>query len=344
MKSKLVGFLVCMMLITTFLTTAINVENTDLKKLTQTEIVTTSFDDDVPIWKVGHKWIYKIKDINIDLEENGSKAEQNKSFQVHLEIDELPLEVVDDTIDYDVEFKANLKGNYSVFIEEDNSTIDIEGKLIGTTIKGNIFFNKSNLGIKKVDYKISGILTVKIKELPDDWNIPKILAAIPLPATITTTIDFDVPYTLLKFPLNASGYRWGLHGTNFTVNGKVQSIWLTILKFINDIATILDYPLLPEDIAALLPVIDIKEALETRGMDNTFEIPEVPSIFSCYSMDNITVPAGNFSAYNISVAEILGKIYYAPTAENIIKIAGQLGDLLPFMTSLEMELVEYELV
>ena len=58
-------------------------------------------------------------------------------------------------------------------------------------------------------------------------------------------------------------------------------------------------------------------------------------------MDEITVLAGTYNAYNISVAEILGKIYYAPEVENIIKIAGQLGDLLPFMTGLEMELLEY---
>ena len=71
-------------------------------------------------------------------------------------------------------------------------------------------------------------------------------------------------------------------------------------------------PLLPENISALLPVIDIKDALETKEINNTFEIKEVPSIFSCYSMDEITVLAGTFDSYNISVAEILGKIYYAP--------------------------------
>ena len=53
MKSKIVGILVCIMLMTTFLTVATNVENVDLKKISHTELITNSFDDDVPTWNVG---------------------------------------------------------------------------------------------------------------------------------------------------------------------------------------------------------------------------------------------------------------------------------------------------
>lgn len=338
MKLKIIGILVSIMLMTTFLTVAMNDEHMDLSNVTQNKMAINSFEDPVPDWKVGQKWIYKIKDINLDIEEN-------KSIHVHLEVEEFPLEVMDNTSEYDVKFNAKIKGGYSVFIEEGNDTIDVEGQLIGTAINGNIYYSKENLGITKIDYVLSGILTVQFNELPEDWNIPNLLMAIPIPATISTTLDFGSPYTLFDFPMNASKY-WGLPANNFTVNGEVRSIWLVILNIINDIANAFNYPLLPEELAALLPAIDIKEALETRGIGNTFEIPEVPALFACFSMDNVTVPAGTYNSYNISVAPInlthaLGRIYYSPDLGNIVKITGELGDLLPFLTNLEMELIEY---
>jgi hypothetical protein len=328
------------MLALTFFSIAKNVENTELLQRSNQKILPSTYDD-VPIWNEGDTWIYKIHDINIDDDDD------NKSIHIHIQIDELTLKVIDDSSLYNVEFEAKISGDYSILLKEDNSTIDVEGKLLGTKIKGNIFFTKSELGIKTLDYELSGILTVKLNELPDDFKIPELSFPIPIPATITTTVDFDDPYTILSFPLNLSNY-WGLPGTNFTINGELQSVWLNILKIINDLFTSIGSPLLPEETAALLPVINIKEALEMHGIENIFEIPSVPSIFAIFSMDNITVPAGEFSTYNISVGPInlthaLGRIYYAPEIKNIIKISGQLGDILPFMTSIEMELIEYNI-
>jgi hypothetical protein len=341
MKIKIIGMLICIMLLTTFLSVASDFEELKSQNLPYNEKVTSSFDDDVPEWNIGDKWTYKIHDINMDIEEN-------ETIHVHLEIDDFPLEVIGDSSEYNVEIKdVNLKGDYHIIIEDENGTIDVEGNLVGTTFNGNIFFTKTALGITKIDYTISGILTVNFNELPEEWNIPKILMAIPIPATITTTLDFSTPYTFLDFPMNASKI-WGLPPTNFTVNGQIQSIWLTILNIINNIATAFNYPLLPEELAALLPVIDIKEALELREIGNVFDIPEVPALFACFSKHNETVLAGEFESYNISVAPInlthaLGRIYYSPEVKNIIKISGELGDLLPFITNLEMELKEYQL-
>lgn len=342
MKIKIIGILVSIMLMTTFLSVASDFEDMESENHSINEKVTSSFDDDIPVWNIGDKWTYKIHDINMDVEEN-------ETIHVHLEIDEFPLKVVGDSGDYNVEINnVKLKGNYHVIIEDENGTIDVEGQLIGTTFNGNIFFTKDTLGIKKIDYIISGILTVTFNELPEDWNIPNILKAIPIPATISTSLEFSTPYTFLDFPMNDTKL-WGLPPTNFTVNGEIQSIWLVILNIINNIATAFNYPLLPENISALLPVIDIRDALETRGLGNVFDIPEVPSLFACFSKHSYSVLAGPFECYNISVAPInqthaLGRIYYSPEAKNIIKISGELGDLLPFMTNLEMELKEYQLV
>ena len=340
MKIKLIGILICIMLTTTFITVATNTNNIQLSKPKNNEIMISSFDDDVPVWNKGDKWAYKIHDINLDVDEN-------KTIHVHLEIGELTFEVNEVNSDYDVQFDAGLEGDYRIIIEEENGTIDVQGKLVGTQIAGNMLFTKDNLGIKKIDYKISGILTFKPNELPEDWNIPNILIIFPIPAQITTTLDFGNPYTFLDFPMNDSKF-WGLPETNFTVNGQIQSIWLTILNIINDIASAFNYELLPEELAALLPVIDIKEALETRGIGNIFNISEVPALFACFQKNDVNVTAGVFEAYNISVAPInltqaLGRIYYSPEVKNIIKISGELIDLLPFITNLEMELIDYEL-
>jgi len=342
MKSKLVGILISLMLIVTFLSVATNVENVELKRMKNSKLITASFDDDVPIWNIGNKWIYKITDVEVDNED------ENKTIHVDLQINELPFEVIDDSTFYKLKFSAKINGNYSVYIKEENSTTDVEGKLFGTTINGSIFYTKSELGIKKIDYEISGILTLKIKELPKDFKIPEIPIPIPIPAIITTTLDFGTPYTFLNFPLNVSK-TWGLPATNFTINGKIQSVWLTIINIINEIFTAFGNPLLPEETADLLPIVDIKEALEIHGINNTFEIPEVPSIFAIFKMNNETVPAGEFYSYNISVAPInftdaLGRIYYASEVKNIIKVTGHLGDILPFTTGIEMELVDYFLV
>lgn len=338
MKSKIVGILVCIMLMTTFLTMATNVENVDLKKISHNTLTTSLFDDDVPTWNVGDTWTYAIDDIDIDIEDN-------KSVHIHMQIDELPLTVIDNTGGlYNVEFSAKISGNYSVYIEQENNTIDVEGKLTGTKIEGNIFFTESNLGIQKIDINLSGILTIKINKLPEGSPFPEIPFPIPVPATIEANFDFGAPYALLDFPLNTSKI-WGLSATNFTVNGEIRSVWLNIINFINNIATAFGSPLLDPELAELLPNVDIKKALDMFNESNIFEIPEVPSIFSCFNQEMVEIPGvGTFNAYNISIAEILGKIYYAPEVKNIIKISGQLGDILPFLAGINMELIKYELV
>jgi hypothetical protein len=341
MKSKIIGILVCMMLLTTFLTVAMNDDNVELKKISHTEKITSSFDDDVPTWTVGDMWTYKIDDINIDIEDN-------KSIHGHMQIDELILEVVGDAGDlYDLYLEpAKINGDYSVYIEQENSTIDVEGQLLGTKIEGHIFFTKSDLGIKEIDVELSGILTIKINELPEGLPFSNIPFPVPVPATIEANLDFGNPYVPIDFPLNTSK-MWGISATNFSLNGEVRSIWFNIIKFIDQIATAFGSPLLPPEIAELLPDIDIKDALEMRGMSNIFEIPEIPSIFSCFNMENITVPTvppETFNAYNISIAGGLGRIYYVPELKNIIKISGQLGDLIPFIDDIDMELIDYNLV
>ena len=359
MKSKIVGILVCIMLMTTFLTMATNVENVGLKEISHTQLITSSFDDDVPTWNVGDWWTYTADDINIDIEE------ENQSIHFHLQIDEFNLTVVADTGDfYKLDFTAEIIGDYAIDIDLGegpiNVTGEIQGKLLSkkATIDGYMLFNKTDLGIKKVNGTISWRVIINVNEHP--YDLPFSIPPIPIPTEINLDLDWNVPYTILDFPLNTSK-AWGLPATNISIAGTIKSPWLNLVHLLN---TILRIPGIMEIVAAftgtdpleiqyisdilfdILPIIDIEYVLnEYLPIGNVFEIPEIPPMLYCNSTENITVKAGNFSAYKINLmgADDLGYIYYAPSAKNIIKITGKLGDFLPFVTDINMELKDFRL-
>jgi hypothetical protein len=132
---------------------------------------------------------------------------------------------------------------------------------------------------------------------------------------------FDTPLSLLTFPLN-TGTSWNLTSTNITLNGTIQSFYLNLLNFINKIAKLFGKEFLSPEISALLPIIDIKEALTTLGSGNVFPISGTPDAFSCLNTENINVPAGIYVAYNVTLFGGFAQCYYAPTAGNIVKLVG----------------------
>lgn len=356
MKAKIVGILICIMLLTTFFSIAKNVEDEQVEHyLENNETGSSLYDDDVPVWEIGNIWTYKIDDINLDL--SNENLSENFTIHLHGRIDSLPLEVVDDTGDsYQIAFQATIVGDFFVNVDLGDGPINITGELQDTTIEGYIFFNKSDLGIKQMEIIISGKLTVNVKEHPyGNWSFfPEIAVS----ATITADAEFDPIYPIIDFPLNTSKF-WGLPEVNITFDGTIESIWLKIFNILNKIIRL---PGIIELIAALtntdpdmfhqisdiladiLPVIDIGYVLnEYLGVENVIHLPEIPIIFMCNSTENITVPAGTFNAYNISVVGGLGSIYYAPEVKNVIKITGNFEDVLPFIRDINAELISYEI-
>ncbi len=64
MKTKLIGLLICLMLLTTLFAAA-KPANTILEK-TSAKTQTASTMVDVPVWAVGDTWTYQVDDISIN--------------------------------------------------------------------------------------------------------------------------------------------------------------------------------------------------------------------------------------------------------------------------------------
>ncbi|MBE3136616.1 MAG: hypothetical protein IMZ43_04375 [Thermoplasmata archaeon] len=348
MKKKLIGILVCMMLMTTFFTVAKNVEKDTLSSEPNSQ-ATVTFGDTipVPVWKVGDYWDYQINTIVIDLDEEG--------FSVHisLETENLSLNVIDDTGDsYTVEIKATINGNGYAYMNFGDGPINITGELKDTTLTGNIIFNKSDLGIKHIEATLDGRIKLTVIENP---YIPMKIP-MNIPATIIASADSSVPYPIIDFPLNVSN-TWGLPATNISIDGTIQSIWLNIINWINTkarnhwriveiIAGFIDFDpdmlkIISDILADILPIIDISYVLTKYvGIEPVFAFPEVPDIFMCNNTENITVGGRTFFVYNISVGGGIGSMYYAPDAGTIVKISGRFKDIIPFINDINAELIE----
>jgi len=350
MKKKIFGIFVCIILITSFLATAKNVEKKHVTPVPE-EIDVFSFDEDnTPIWKIGNKWTYRLDSITVDF------VEENLSIYLEGSVNNFPLEVDDVTEDsYVLKFEAPINGLFGFAGDLGVGPINLTGELKRTTIAGSITFNKTDLGIKQAHIVIDGRVKLQIIEIPY-FPFP-VIPPIPIPLTAILDINLGDPYPIIDFPINTSK-NWGLPATNFSLTGTIESIWLKIINIINNMIRFpgvikllgkflsIDPIMLKEysDILYnLTPVFDIKYVLDEYLGGNVFEIPEVPPVFICLDRVNITVPAGTFYTYNIStLVKGLANIYYAPEAGNIVKIVGDFEDILPFISNINAELKSYQ--
>ena len=122
---------------------------------------------------------------------------------------------------------------------------------------------------------------------------------------VNIELTFDQPYILLDFPID-TGAEWGLPAGNITIDGTVESIWLKILYFVNKITSIVGIELIPPGLEQFLPVIDISEVLESYGYPTVVDIPAVDDSFRrapfiCSDQKTISVQAGTFDAYEITI-------------------------------------------
>lgn len=352
MKGKIIAAIICMMLLTTFFAVANNIKDLDSKGIRE-DTKLLSFDEvDVPVWETGDSWTFNISNMEFVIDDES--LSENLTIEINAQIGNFTLKVIGDSGDvYQVGIlETTIAGGYLIDADLGDGPIKVTGTLEDTTIVGNLYFNKSDLGISKFDGTVDGKLTVNIEERP--YFDRSVFPQIPIPVTITIKIEMENPFPIIQFPLNSSFMVWGIPAVNASIAGTIESIWLDIFNFINqkirqwnlirlisrllgvDEQAIQDASDMIDDI---LPIIDIEYVLsEYLDVDNVFSTPEIPFIFFCNDTVLITVPAGTFEAYEIVVAGGLGTMYYSPEVKNIIKMEGDFEDALPFLNGIEVVL------
>jgi hypothetical protein len=349
MKRKIIALVFMLMLLTSFFTVAKNVNYSQTEKIDE-EIDTLFIDEDnAPIWNQGDIWTYKVDTITVDL------SRDTLYVSLNAKINELPIEVQEVFLDsYKLKFKTPISGDFDFVADLGAGPINITGELKSSTIDGYIIVNKTDLGLRQAHIVIDGRISMQIIEIP---QFPfQVIPPIPIPMTITLDLDLTNPIPLIDFPINTSKF-WGIPATNISIEGTIQSIWLVIVKIVNDIIRI---PGIIDILATLLkldsviikqfsdilynitPVLDVKYLLNEYLNGNVFNFSGTPPLLYCISRDNITTPAGGpFNSYNITVGEGFGNMYYCPDVGNWVKISGNFREILPFISDLNAELISY---
>jgi len=169
--------------------------------------------------------------------------------------------------------------------------------------------SQSDLAFMSGELKLKSIAL--LKEHPISLPIP-----IPMPMTITFNLVNGMPRPFIDFPL-FDGKTWFINETSISSDLKVESIVLKILNIFKP---------------------DIPPSLN-------FDYPiDLPQLFYNASIEDVTVKAGTFSAYNIVFVEgLIGSIYYAPVVGNMIKAQAEFSveDMLSFRFNGELKDYHY---
>jgi len=194
MKKKLVGILVCTLLMSTFLTAA---GEMNFKQVSKRESMTLF--DDVPVWETGYSWTYA-GGLNIDAGD----------ILLNIDLNEAYFGVVDDSGD---SYTLNLGGD----VEGEFSVADPPIGLISDTVSGNIYVTKSTLGISQLDISMSGTVNI--------FGIP-----LPLPGTADITITFDPDLITVEFPIMV-GNSWTIPPIDISIDVEITIMGIITKTF-----------------------------------------------------------------------------------------------------------------
>ena len=194
MKKKLVGILVCTLLMSTFLTAA---GEMNFKQISKRESMTLF--DDVPVWETGYSWTYT-GGFNID----------DGDIMLNIDLNEAYFGVVDDSGD---SYTLNLGGD----VEGEFSVTDPPIGLISDTVSGNIYVTKSTLGISQLDISMSGTVNI--------FGIP-----LPLPGTVDITITFDPDLITVEFPIMV-GNSWTIPPIDISIDVEITIMGIITKTF-----------------------------------------------------------------------------------------------------------------
>ena len=263
----------------------------------------------------------------------------NQKTSTHTLDDDVPVWEVGNSWKYDIdqfflsiggtaeaiEFDANID-NCLFKVSEVTGTsyeLDVSGKIkgtfsydngAGTYFKGNLLFTRlsGSMQIRKADLAAEEeFFEIKTIAILTEQSIIPISIPIPIPLTISISIEHISPRTVIDFPLYDGKINL-LPTASISANILVESFVLRIAHIF--------FPDIPS------------EMLITQEVD----IPMLP--YSA-NVEEITVKAGTYNAYNIEfLLGLLGSIYYAPDAGNIIKMDADVEYPGEFSVSLHTEL------
>lgn len=194
MKRKLVGILVCTLLMSTFLTAA---GEMNFKQISKRECMTLF--DDVPVWETGYSWTYA-----------GGFSIDDGDILLNIDLNEAYFGVVDDSGD---SYTLNLGGD----VEGEFSVADPPIGLISDTVSGNIYVTKSTLGISQLDISMSGTVNI--------FGIP-----LPLSGTADITITFDPDLITVEFPIMV-GNSWTIPPIDVSIDVEITIMGIITKTF-----------------------------------------------------------------------------------------------------------------
>jgi hypothetical protein len=161
-------------------------------------------------------------------------------------------------------------------------------KEISGTLKPRLTRLKGSLLFTKSDLQIHSA-TMEIKSLSKAIIAP-LNFSLPFLLTITTTGELSKDFPLFDFPLSTTKY-WTLSNFQATIQTTAQGIFKLFQ----------------------IPV--------TINIHNSW----IPWVFSCEQKQDVTVPAGTFTAYKLtSTIGDFFDYYYAPSVGNLIKLDANL--------------------
>jgi hypothetical protein len=297
--------------------------------------------ENVPTWKVGDSWKYKLDNVDLVISEVEDRDIDVKlsSGDITLTVDEVTQEnyiasLQTDNVDValDINFDLMMDGK---------EPIVLAAELEDVTIGGAVIVEKSTLALKQVDLELALELDLAMLPIELPQIVTRFISSIPL--DVALTIDFDPGFYVFEFPLQV-GVNYSLHGTAISIDGEISSQYLRLAYFLNKITSLIGIDLIPPSLAKYLPVIDLGEFLSDNGVQTTFYLEEMRNFyrlapFEVYAQEPVTVAAGTYNnAIRIEVLGGLGTMYYAPGEGSLIKFEAYVGDFIPYLDNINIEL------
>jgi C1A family cysteine protease len=246
----------------------------------------------IDFWEVGDSWTYNFDKMIVSI-----TGALNLSAQATLEnLNFIVTEITDDyyifNFEGDLSARVNLLLFYTLFRPGIYLTKD--GK-----ISGIIKLNKETFGIDNLTIRLNGKIIPVIGVLP----LP-----LPLPFDVTLMNEFNNGYKILDFPIEVDK-KWDFQTVRILMNTKFESSGLNILKIIDRISQLMDYPVFPDNYSN--------------------RVSGRPNMFNCISEESVTTQAGTFDSYKISYGifgEELFNYHYSPEVGGIVKISAEVDE------------------